>query len=169
VHIPKEVFVANSHSIGRRDFVKIVLTFLGTVMGGILALPAISYLVSPATKVKQSDSWISLGPVENYEIGKPILFSFTKTTVNGWERTVNSYGAYVLRQSPDQIKVFSNMCTHLSCRVTWQEEAQKYICPCHDGHFAKEGHVLAGPPPDPLHEYETKLEDGNLFLHHVEG
>lgn len=161
--------MSGSHNIDRRDFVKVVLAFLGTVMGAVIGLPAISYLISPATKVQLKEDWIPLGPLENYPIGTPTLFSFTRTTVNGWERTVSSHGAYVVRSSESELTVFSNMCTHLSCRVTWKEDLQEYICPCHDGHFNADGLVTLGPPPKPLNEYETKIEDGNLFIYFVEG
>ncbi len=161
--------MTDSTHLDRRGFVTVVTTLLGTIMGAVIGLPAIGYLVSPALQVQKKDDWIPLGPLENYPVGTPTLFSFTRTTVNGWEKTVNSFGAYVVRFSPDQLKVFSNMCTHLSCRVAWKEEAQDYLCPCHDGHFDAQGKVTAGPPPEPLHEYETKIEDGALFIHFVEG
>jgi len=160
--------MADSPHLDRRQFVNVVVAALGTIMGVVIGVPAIGYLISPATKVQKKDDWISLGPLENYQVGKPALFSFNRTTVNGWEKTVNSYGAYVVRFSLDQVKVFSNMCTHLSCRVTWTEEAQEYVCPCHDAQFDIEGRVTAGPPPKPLVEYETKIEDNSLFIHLVE-
>lgn len=161
--------MADSHNLNRRDFVKVILTFLGTIMGVIIGLPAIGFLISPATETRQTEAWISLGPLENYPIGIPTLFSFTRTVKNGWEKTVSSYGAYVLRKTDGQINVFSNMCTHLSCRVTWNESENEYICPCHDARFAIEGDVTAGPPPEPLHEYEIKIEDSNLLIHFMEG
>jgi Rieske Fe-S protein len=154
--------MSDPHELKRRGFVKIVLTFLGTVMGAVIGIPAIGYIISPITQVKKKEDWISLGPLENYTIGQPKLFSFTQTTVNGWERTVNSYGVYVIRQNETESTVYSNMCTHLSCRVTWKEDLEEYVCPCHDGHFGSDGAVLAGPPPAPLKSYETKVEDGVL-------
>jgi menaquinol-cytochrome c reductase iron-sulfur subunit len=161
--------VSDSHHLDRRDFVKVVMTFLGTVMGAVIGIPAIGYLVSPATKQQSSDAWIPAGNLESYEVGVPKLFSFTRSKVNGWEKTVNSYGAYVIKQSATEALVLSNMCTHLSCRVTWHDAENKYICPCHDGHFDKEGLVTYGPAPKPLNRYETKVEDGVLYLHLVEG
>lgn len=160
--------MSDTHSVERRDFVKIVLAFLGTVMGALIGLPAIGYLVSPATKSRQSEAWVPVGLLENYPVGVPTLFSFTRTTVNGWEKTVNSFGAYVVRSENGEAKVFSNKCTHLSCRVTWKEDAEAYLCPCHDAHFAKDGAVISGPPPEPLQAYETKIEDGNLLIHVTE-
>lgn len=160
--------MSESNELDRRSFVKIVLAFAGSLMTAIIGLPAIGYLISPATKAKEADAWIPLGPLDKVPVGTPTLFTFTRTTVNGWERSVNSYGAYVVRYTPDQYKVFSNICTHLSCRVNWKADLQEYVCPCHDGHFDEQGKVVAGPPPKPLVEYETKVENGTLFIHYVE-
>jgi Rieske Fe-S protein len=150
--------------MSRREFVTMVSAALGGVMGAVIGIPAIGYLLSPALKTQKSEAWIPLGKLENYPLYTPTLFTFTRTKVNGWEKTVNSYGVYILRTSESEVKVLSNLCTHLSCRVTWKEEANEYICPCHDGHFDIQGNVDSGPPPRPLDTYETKIEDGNLFL-----
>ena len=162
--------MAESHHLDRREFVKIVMVILGTIMGVIMGIPLIGYLVSPATKVQKKEAWVPLGPLESYPVGIPTLFSFTRSTVNGWEKTVNSFGAYVMRygESSDDVTVFSSWCTHLSCRVHWEEEEGVYVCPCHDGLFDIDGKVIAGPPPEPLWEYENKVEEGNLFIF-VEG
>jgi Rieske Fe-S protein len=158
-----------SPHLDRRQFVNVVLAFLGSVMGAVIGLPAIGYLISPASKVQKKESWISAGPLEKYPIGTPVLFSFTRTTINGWEKTVNSHGVFVTRFSPDQVRVFSNICTHLSCRVNWRVDEQDYACPCHEAHFDIEGNVLSGPPPRPLDVYENKIEEGNLLFNFKEG
>jgi Rieske Fe-S protein len=164
-----EVLMAKSPHLSRNDFVKATVGVLGTIMGAVVGIPAIGYLISPALKAQESEAWIELGPLENYPIGTPTLFTFTRTKINGWEKTVNSYGVYVLRQSEAEsdVLVLSNVCTHLSCRVTWNEEIQEYACPCHDAHFTIKGDVAFGPPPRPMDRYETKVEEGNLFMHLV--
>ena len=161
--------MSESPHLDRRQFVNVVMAFLGTVMGAIIGLPAIGYLLSPATKVQKQEAWIPLGLLDGFPIGVPTLFSFTRSTINGWEKTVNSYGVFVVRFSADQVRVFSNICTHLSCRVNWNEERKSYLCPCHDAAFDIEGRVTGGPPPAPLVEYETKIEDGTLLCHFEEG
>jgi quinol---cytochrome c reductase iron-sulfur subunit, bacillus type len=160
--------MADSDELNRRDFVKIAVASIGTIISACIGVPAIAYLVSPATKAQAQDAWIPLGPLEKFPVGTPTLVNFTRTTVNGWEKTANSYGAYVIRYTPDELKVFSNLCTHLSCRVNWNSDQQIYICPCHDGHFDSQGKVVAGPPPSPLDEYEHKVDNGILFIHFVE-
>ena len=153
-----------SPKMSRREFTKIVTAFLGSVMGAIMGIPIIGYVIDPALKSQESDEWVSLGPLENYPIGIPTPFSFTQTKVTGWERTTTSYGAYVLRHSETELKVLSNRCTHLSCRVTWKEEDLAYECPCHDARFDIDGEVVYGPPPHPLDTFEHKIEDGVLFI-----
>ena len=157
--------MAKSPHISRSEFVKIVVGALGAIMGVVVGLPAIGYILSPALKVKTVDAWVPAGPLDSYPVGEPTLFNFTRTTINGWEKTVNSFGAYIYRESEDNVTAYSNWCTHLSCRVTWQDDNQVYWCPCHDGAFDIEGVVVEGPPPRPLDEYETKVEDeGTLFI-----
>jgi menaquinol-cytochrome c reductase iron-sulfur subunit len=161
--------MASSHHISRRDFIKITTAVLGTIMGAVIGLPVIDYLIDPALKAQRTDAWIPLGKLESYTIGKPALFTFTRSTTNGWEKTVNSYGVFVVRKSDTEVVVLSNKCTHLSCRVNWKEDQQEYICPCHNAQFGMDGNILGGPPPRPLDRYEPKVEDGNLSIHFLEG
>jgi menaquinol-cytochrome c reductase iron-sulfur subunit len=163
--------MAKSPHISRNDFVKATVGVLGTIMGAIIGIPIIGYIIAPALKRQESEAWIPAGTLDKYPVGEPTLFNFTRTQVNGWERTVNSYGVYVWRQSEaeNDVVAFSNVCTHLACRVHWNDQVQEYVCPCHDGHFDLEGDVVSGPPPRPLDRYETKVEDGNLSLHFQEG
>ena len=155
--------------LDRKGFVKIVTSALGSVMAAIVGLPVVGYFISPAFKKTTGDEWISLGLLENYPVGPPKMFNFTLTTVNGWERSSKSYGVFVLRSSGDAIEVLSDVCTHLSCRVNWNEESQEFACPCHAAYFDKNGEVISGPPPRRLDRFETKLEGDQLFIHLREG
>jgi Rieske Fe-S protein len=155
--------------VSRNNFVKTITVILGAVIGAVIGIPAIAYIITPAVTAQATNDWIPVGPLENYPVGVPTLFNFTRTIVNGWERTVNSYGVYILRGAMEEVKALSNMCTHLSCRVTWKEDEQIYFCPCHDGLFDLVGDVVSGPPPRPLDEYPTKVEDGTLYIFFVRG
>ena len=156
----------HGHGISRRNFVAGATALLGGVISAILGLPAIGYLLSPALEKSKSstDAWAQLGLVEDIPVDEPTLFTFTRTKQTGWERTANSYGVYVVKKSSGQMQTFSNVCTHLSCRVTWKVDQNEYVCPCHDGYFAKDGSIVSGPQPRPLDQYEHKIEDGILMV-----
>jgi len=164
--------MAGSPHISRRNFIGLVTAAVGAVIGAAVGLPAIAYLIAPALKADSADAWIPLGKLDSFEIGKPTLASFTRSKVNGWEKTVNSYGVFVLRKSDTETLVLSNKCTHLGCQVNWKTDKQEYICPCHDAQFDINGKVLGGPPPRPLDGYsgdQLKVTDGTLYLHFTEG
>jgi menaquinol-cytochrome c reductase iron-sulfur subunit len=150
--------------ISRRDFIKGTVAAIGGLIGTVIAPPTIAYLLSPAMTEQEDTDSIDLGPLENYPMGVPTRFEMTRTRVNGWERTATNYGLYVVRKADNEVRVFSDICTHLGCRVSWHADQEHYISPCHNGHFDKMGNVVSGPPPRPLDEYVTRIENGNLFV-----
>jgi Rieske Fe-S protein len=157
--------VSDHHQLSRQDFIKGATAAIGSLIGALIGIPSVAYLLSPATQAgAEKDAVVALDPLESYPVGIPTRFDFTLTKVNGWERTATNYGLYVVRKSESEVRVFSDVCTHLGCRVTWHPDQKHYISPCHDGHFDILGGVVSGPPPRPLDEFPTKVEDGNLFV-----
>ena len=151
-------------NMSRRDFIKGTTLFVGGMIGLTIGFPSLMYLLSPSLRKLEDESVVDLGPLDDYPVGIPTLFEFTRTKVNGWERTGLSYGVYVLRQTEQDVRVFSDICTHLACRVIWHPDQEHYISPCHDGHFDITGKNIIGPPPRPLDEFVTIIENGNLFI-----
>ena len=130
-----------SGSFSRRDFIKAATALIGGVIGVALGVPAIGYLVDPALRASAKEGWVPILKLEDVPVGKLIPFSFTRVQVNGWERTSTTFGGYVLRKSedPKDMLILNSRCTHLGCTVNWKEDAQAFICPCHDAKFSKEG------------------------------
>ncbi len=156
--------MASSNRISRRNFVALMSAALGSIMGVVMGIPIVGYLIDPALKTESGEAWIPIGLLEDFPIGTPKSFSFTRSHVNGWEKTVNSYGGFVVRKSETQLLVLSSRCTHLSCSVNWEEARNEYVCPCHNAQFSMEGEVLGGPPPYPLDRYEANVEDGTIMI-----
>jgi Rieske Fe-S protein len=150
--------------ISRRDFIKGTVVAIGGLIGAMIGIPSIGYLLSPALQAKEDTDTIDLGSLEKYPIGVPTRFDTTRTKVNGWERTATNYGLFLVKKSATEVRVFSDICTHLGCRVSWHADQKHYISPCHDGHFDIMGNVVSGPPPRPLDEYMTRIENGNLVV-----
>jgi menaquinol-cytochrome c reductase iron-sulfur subunit len=155
---------SSKNELGRRDFIKATVATIGGLIGALIGNPSVVYLISPSLQAQEATDLIDLGPLENYPVGIPTRFDFTLTKVNGWERTATNYGLYVVRKSDSEVRVFSDICTHLGCRVTWHPDQEHYISPCHDGHFDILGKNISGPPPRPLDEFVTRIEGGELFV-----
>lgn len=150
--------------LSRRDFIKATTGIIGGLISAVMGIPAIGYLIGPALQKSDASAWVELGELDKYPLNVPSLFQFTRTKVNGWERTGMSYGVFVVRQTETNVRVFSNICTHLGCHVNWHPDVQHYISPCHDGHFDILGKNISGPPPRPLDEFKTKAEAGKLYI-----
>jgi len=147
----------------RRDFMKATIVGIGGVIGAAIGLPAIAYVVGPALK-QETDTWIQLGAISKIELNTPTLFKTIIETQTGWISAEEEFSAYVLTENGQDFTVMSNICTHLGCKVRWIAAKDGFFCPCHNGVFSKDGNVVSGPPPRPLIRFESKVEDGVLFV-----
>lgn len=163
--------MSGSNRFTRRDFIKITTGAIGGIIAAGVGLPAIGYLLAPALRPDEAGKPVIVANLANIPVGKPYPFSFTVTRVNGWERTASVFGGFILRKSedPKDVRILSSRCTHLSCRVNWSEEANGFVCPCHDAFFDAEGKVVSGPPPAPLGHFDFEIDpDGNVVIVPVE-
>lgn len=72
--------------------------------------------------------------------------------------------AILVRLTEDRYAAYLQRCTHLSCPVLFNAQAQRLECPCHNGAFdAATGEVLEGPPPRPLPRIAVRVEDGEVI------
>jgi menaquinol-cytochrome c reductase iron-sulfur subunit len=149
--------------ISRRDAMKVAISLIGGLVGTALGIPAIAYIIGPALKTDQSN-WMRVSSLSNIEIGTPTLFKLKMKRQNGWIVEEAEVGVYVLTEDGREFLAMSNICTHLGCRARWIPEQGQFFCPCHNGVYDKHGKVVSGPPPRPLDEFETKIEDGNLYI-----
>ncbi|TAE57356.1 MAG: ubiquinol-cytochrome c reductase iron-sulfur subunit [Nostocales cyanobacterium] len=58
-------------------------------------------------------------------------------------------------------------CTHQGCTVGWKKDQNRFVCPCHDAIFSTDGKVKGGPAQKPLRTYQTKIENGAVFVQPV--
>ncbi|OGO75936.1 MAG: hypothetical protein A3K41_08545 [Chloroflexi bacterium RIFOXYD12_FULL_57_15] len=150
-------------NVSRRNFMKMAISAIGGLIGAGFGIPAIAYIIGPALKSEQAD-WIRIGSLSTIELGTPMLFKPKVTRQNGWMVEEEEVGVYVLTEDGRNYHAMSNICTHLGCRIRWIAEREKFFSPCHNGVFDKHGYVVSGPPPRPLDEFETKIEDGYLYI-----
>lgn len=153
-----------SDEVGRRRFLSGIIGVVASAVATLTSLPAIAYLVSPGLKQPNQAKWLTLGPVAGLTPGKPAGFPISRKIRDGWTESTHTEVAYAVTHDGQNVKVFSNVCTHLGCRVSWHEERGIFICPCHDGLFSVDGKVLGGPPPRPLDQFQTKIENGQIQI-----
>ena len=149
--------------ISRRDFMQATIAAIGGLIGLAVGIPAIEYIIGPALK-KNVQNWIQLGAVSKVELKTPTLFKANIQSQTGWIVSQDELSVYVLTEDGQSFTAMSNICTHLGCRVRWIPDDRKFACPCHNGVFGEDGSVISGPPPRPLDRYQTKVENGFLFI-----
>lgn len=72
--------------------------------------------------------------------------------------------ALLVRVSETEWKAFSAVCTHLNCTVQYRPAKQDIWCACHGGTYDMNGHVVGGPPPNPLEEYAVNLRGDEVMI-----
>ena len=151
------------NQVNRRGFLALITWGVSGLIGLALGIPAIGYIVGPALK-KQEEDWLELGATSKVELGVPTLFKKKITKQIGWTTTENEFAVYILTYDGHDYTALSNICTHLGCRVRWIGDDDKFICPCHNAAFDKNGEILFGPPPRPLDKFEVKIENDQVYV-----
>jgi Rieske Fe-S protein len=70
----------------------------------------------------------------------------------------------LIKTGRGELKAYSQVCTHLSCAVRYEAEANTIACPCHRGFFAVEdGRPTAGPPTRPLPRVRLEARADGIY------
>jgi cytochrome b6-f complex iron-sulfur subunit len=97
----------------------------------------------------------------------PVEFPLSELPVGGSKSITYGGSPVLVLRTPESIKAFSLICTHLGCVVEWQDVNMEFYCPCHDGRFDQFGEVIAGPPPIPLEQFPVQVEDDKVIVGEV--
>jgi cytochrome b6-f complex iron-sulfur subunit len=65
---------------------------------------------------------------------------------------------FLLFATPEGVTAVSRICTHLGCRINYQQDKGYIECPCHHSRFTTEGKRIAGPAEKNLPQYEVTLK-----------
>jgi Rieske Fe-S protein len=152
--------------INRRELlVKLGLLFNGLV-GTMLGAPIVRFLLSPVARGRQGkyQSWVSLGPLEQYPAGQTRLATYRNPIVTPTDGQTANVACWVRRIDTDRFQVFAINCAHLGCPVRWFPQSSLFMCPCHGGAYYADGARASGPPERGLFEYSYKVERDELRI-----
>lgn len=81
--------------------------------------------------------------------------------------SVISYPAgqfFLVRNDAGGFLALYRKCTHLDCVVTWNEDQNRFNCPCHGSQFTRNGDVLNLPAPRPLVRFGIEISRGQVLV-----
>lgn len=154
----------------RRGFLGFCTGALMTVLGLVLAVPALGYAFAPLRRrrgVRDSEAaFEDLGPVGGIPAGEWRLLPLEFVHQDGWEKVRVRHSVWVRREgkSVERVLALSPICPHLGCPINWYRDRSEFICPCHGGVFDAEGRHIAGPPPRSMDPLEFEIRDGRLWV-----
>ncbi len=61
-------------------------------------------------------------------------------------------------------RVLNATCPHQGCNVLWQTDTGKFVCPCHNSQFARDGSLLQGPSKEPLAQFPSIVRNGIVYV-----
>ena len=141
---------AESKIESRRAFLTKLWKGLGIVVSLEVVAVFLGFLFSG--KEEEQDS----KPKQIIDAG--IVNSFQPNTVTAFR----GGRFYLARLEDGGFMALSLRCTHLGCSIIWEENKNRFICPCHSSAFGINGEVQNPPAPAALDYYPVIIENGKV-------
>lgn len=150
--------------MNRRDALRLATFGLRSLIGFVLAVPAVAYIVTPLRKRHRNSLFVPLARLSQLEVGVPRSFGVIEERHDAWVKyppePVGS--VWLVRQKPGAkpaVVAFSAECPHLGCAVNLAPDGQRFLCPCHTSAFDLQGNPSNQVPPRPLDRLEVEMSD----------
>jgi menaquinol-cytochrome c reductase iron-sulfur subunit len=150
------------HAITRRGLMGKLIGMIAALMGMVLIYPLASYTIRPALK-KRPKEWIDILDPSQLKPHEPKSAEVVMSLKDGWLKSTTVKSVWLVQKNPDEIVIYSPLCTHLGCGYRWENDQKVFMCPCHGSVFSIDGQVLAGPAPRPLDTLPVKIENGRIW------
>ncbi len=138
-------------NVSRRDFIR----FLSLVSLGLFTGTAGVFLKSLFEGKEEAHASVKIAELNSIAVGESSTFM-----IPGKREP-----AIMVRLGAEKYVAYGQKCTHLQCPVLWKKEANRFVCPCHNGAFAVEdGRVLYGPPERPLPQLELDIKEDGIYF-----
>ena len=159
-------------SPNRRRFVSWLTTGVMTVIGALLAAPAIAYVWSPLWKKRAADKAESessdAGPIAESPPGAWRLVTVEVVRRDGWETSRASRSVWVRRAGGRgrEFTVLSPICPHLGCSIMLARRTTIASCaPVTRGPSTPRAKARSvGRPRRGMDPLESEMRDGRLWV-----
>ncbi len=128
-------------------------TFIKRAIYALLSLEVLyvfTSLLKKSNKAEVSDGWFDAGNINFFEKNKVYPFG--------------SSHFYISRLEDGGLLAISTKCTHLGCAVQFNNNKDRFVCPCHASSFNRHGEVLSPPATRALDIYPVSIIDGQVMV-----
>ena len=153
---------SEAQTLNRRQVMEIGFWACSAMAGLAIAGVSARFLAGNALDVTKGQ-WARIDEVANLPSDQMHRIVYRLRVKDAWRTSERKGALYAFSTDGVKYTVLDATCTHLGCIVHWRAEQERFSCPCHEGYFSRDGEVLSGPPPEPLANVQTKIEDGVLY------
>ena len=147
----------------RRSFLRILP--LGVLAGVFASIGGAAFrFLRPRIGVA-SDSWLDVASLTELTGPHPVSRKIVAEHIGGWAVTTEEHSVFVLPAKNNQ--VLSAVCPHEGCEVAWEQNTNRFSCPCHESFFAADGARISGPAARGLDALPVRVQDGKLQVQYV--
>ena len=148
----------------RRSFLKIVP--LGVVVAGVFAsIGGAAFRFLRPRVAAASGRWLEVASVSELSGSQPVTKKIVTENITGWAITSEEHNVFVLPAKGNQ--VLSAICPHEGCEVAWDQNTNRFSCPCHESYFATDGARISGPSPRGLDPLPMRVQDDKLQVQYT--
>ena len=147
----------------RRSFLKLVP--LGILAGVVGSIGGAAFRFLRPKLFAATDSWLDVAPVSELTGAQPLGRKIVAEHIAGWAITTEEHNVFVLPAKNNQ--VLSALCPHEGCEVAWDQNTNRFACPCHESYFAADGARISGPSPRGLDPLPMRVQEGKLQVQYT--
>jgi Rieske Fe-S protein len=156
----------------RRSFLKWACHGLGALFAAVLGAPAVAYLIDARNRPAADGDFKTVARLSELEKDKPFQAVVRAVRRDAWTLHPNDVvgRVWLIRREGDEVEAFTTICPHLGCSVNYEAQAQRFICPCHNGQFDLQGqrppeHAgTTNPAPRGMDRLECRRDPDNQDL-----
>ncbi|MFN3333502.1 MAG: ubiquinol-cytochrome c reductase iron-sulfur subunit, partial [Caldilinea sp.] len=159
IDVDNEAEGESKNVLNRRQFLNITFGAVTGVSAVAIGLPAVHYL-NGHTVSASAGKWVEAAQLSALDSQQVNRVTYRIRAKDAWRDIEREGVLYAYSEdSGASYVVLDATCSHLGCVVRWKPAENHFACPCHAGHFTREGAVIDGPAPHALVQLPSRIEN----------